>query len=75
MKIQNGLLYVVGSTGAETGDQVSTDIPYDGELDCFIEIIDIHTPGNYTLTISATWAASITTWRWRWMWTPPGSYI
>lgn len=49
IKIQNGLVYIVGSTGAGDWTQVSTDIPYASELDGFIEIIDTTTPGGYTL--------------------------
>src|SRR5208283_3600214 len=49
MKIRNGLLYVVGSTAAGDWAQKSTDNPYSSNVDCFIQIIDIATPGNYTL--------------------------
>lgn len=50
MKIRNGLLYIVGSTAAGDWAQKSTDQPYNSLVDCFIEIIDIATPGKYTLT-------------------------
>lgn len=49
MKIRNGLLYVVGSTAAGDWAEKSTDNPYNSLVDCFIQIIDIATPGNYTL--------------------------
>jgi hypothetical protein len=49
MKIRNGLLYVVGSTAAGDWAEKSTDNAYNSAVDCFIEIIDIATPGNYTL--------------------------
>ncbi len=49
MKFRQGLLYVVGSTGAGDWSQKSTDNPYNSEIDSFIEIIDVSTPGNYTL--------------------------
>jgi hypothetical protein len=50
MKIRKGLLYIVGSTGSGDWAQKSTDNPYNSEIDGFIEIINISTPGNYTLT-------------------------
>jgi hypothetical protein len=50
MKIRQGQLYIVGSTGAGDWAQKSTDNPYNSEIDGFIEIINIGTPGNYTLT-------------------------
>jgi hypothetical protein len=49
MKIRNGLLYVVGSTAAGDWAEKSTDNPYNSLVDCFIQIIDIATPVNYTL--------------------------
>jgi hypothetical protein len=49
IKIRNGLIYVVGSTGSGDWTQKSTDNPYNSLVDSFIEIIDISTPGNYTL--------------------------
>jgi hypothetical protein len=49
MKIRNGLLYVVGSTAAGDWAEKSTDNPYNSDVDCFIQIINIATPGNYTL--------------------------
>jgi hypothetical protein len=49
MKIRNGMLYVVGSTAAGDWALKSTDMPYDAGVDCFIAIINIATPGNYTL--------------------------
>ncbi len=50
MKIRNGLIYIVGSTASGDWAQKSTDNAYNSEVDCFIEIINISTPGNYTLT-------------------------
>jgi hypothetical protein len=50
IKIRNELLYIVGSTGAGDWVQKSTDNPYNALVDCFIEIINIATPGSYTLT-------------------------
>ena len=49
MKIRNGRLYVVGSTASGDWAQKSTDNAYSAQVDCFIEIIDISTPGTYTL--------------------------
>jgi hypothetical protein len=49
IEIRNGLLYVVGSTAAGDWVQKTTDNPYTSAVDCFIEIINIATPGNYTL--------------------------
>ena len=49
MKIRNGLLYVVGSTASGDWAQKSTDMPYNAGVDCFIQIINIATPGNFTL--------------------------
>jgi hypothetical protein len=49
MKIRNGLLYVVGSTAAGDWAVKSTDDAYNANVDCFIQIINIATPGNYTL--------------------------
>jgi len=49
MKIRDGLLYVVGSTAAGDWAETSTDMPYNSEVDCFIQIINIATPGKYTL--------------------------
>ena len=49
LKIRNGLLYVVGSTASGDWVQKTTDNPFNSGVDCFIEIIDVATPGNYTL--------------------------
>jgi hypothetical protein len=49
MKFRNGLLYIVGATNSGDWAQVSLDIPYNSQQDCFIEIIDTTTPGGYTL--------------------------
>jgi len=49
MKIRNGLLYIVGSTASGDWTQKTTDNNYNSGVDCFIEIINIATPGNYTL--------------------------
>ncbi|HUB77611.1 MAG TPA: SBBP repeat-containing protein [Bryobacteraceae bacterium] len=49
MKIHNGLMYIVGSTAAGDWTQKTTDMAYNSGVDCFIEIIDISTPGNFTL--------------------------
>jgi hypothetical protein len=50
MKIRNGLLYIVGSTAAGDWAQKTTDMAYNSGVDCFMEIINISTPGNFTLT-------------------------
>ena len=47
LKYRNGLIYLAGST--QTGDLVTTDIPYTGLDDAFAAIIDTTTPGGYTL--------------------------
>jgi len=49
MKIRNGLLYIVGSTAAGDWAQKSTDMAFNSAVDCFLEIINIASPGNYTL--------------------------
>ncbi len=46
MKIRQGLLYIVGSTGAGDWSQISTDTPFNSSVDCFIEIINL---SGYTL--------------------------
>jgi hypothetical protein len=50
MKVRTGQLYIVGSTGAGDWLQKTTDNAYNSAVDCFIEIINISKPGNYTLT-------------------------
>ncbi|MEI9975724.1 MAG: SBBP repeat-containing protein [Ignavibacteriota bacterium] len=49
MKIRNGLLYIAGSTASGDWVQKTTDNNYNSQVDCFIEIIDISNPANYTL--------------------------
>jgi hypothetical protein len=46
IKIRQGLLYIVGSTGAGDWVQISTDRPFNAAVDCFIEIINL---SGYTL--------------------------
>ena len=47
IKFQNGKVYIAGST--QTGTLQSTDIPFNGLTDAFVEIIDTTTPGGPTL--------------------------
>jgi hypothetical protein len=49
MKIRNGLLYIVGSSATGDWVQKTTDNPYNSAVDCFIQIIDISKPGDFTL--------------------------
>jgi hypothetical protein len=47
IKYRNGLLYIAGSI--QSGDLLTTDVPYTGLTDAFLEIIDTTTPGGYSL--------------------------
>ena len=49
MKFRNGLLYISGSTQSGDWAELSTDIPYNGLVDCFVAIIDTTQPPNFTL--------------------------
>ena len=48
-KIQKGLVYVVGSTATGDWAELSTDNPYNAQVDSFIMIIDTTTPGGYSV--------------------------
>lgn len=50
IKYLNGILYIAGSTQSGDWALISTDMPYDGETDCFVWIIDTTTAGGPTLT-------------------------